>query len=110
MSESCGLLSTKHVCACASFPPFALTPLYSKKINPKSYVLNDAKLTYICYCRRLDLVGPSTRGRIQGPSSQVRKELMGYKHTGTPERVLYLSVISQSELQIYITEENKEFR
>jgi hypothetical protein len=32
------------------------------------------------------------------------------KETWTPERVLYLNVVSQSEHQTYITEENKEVK
>lgn len=48
MSESCGLLSTKHVCVCAHLP-FVLTPLNANKMDPKSYFLNDVKLTYMSY-------------------------------------------------------------
>jgi hypothetical protein len=41
--------------------------------------------------------------------NQVNKESGGWQ-TRTPESVLYLNVISQSEHQIYITEENKKVR
>ena len=51
---------------------------------------------------------PSTRGRNQGSSTQVGKEVSD-KQTQTQESI-DLNVISQNEYQTYITEENKEVR
>ena len=52
----------------------------------------------------------STHGRIRVPVLRYARSLWDDKQTQTPERVLNLSVISQSEHQAYITEENKEVK
>jgi hypothetical protein len=53
----------------------------------------------------------STHGRIRVPVLRYARSQWGDKQTRTPERVLNLSVISQSEHQTYITEEeNKEVK
>jgi hypothetical protein len=60
-------------------------------------------------CHGLDLVSPSTYRRNQDPDTQVDKELASDKQTRAQGNV-DLNVISQSEHQTCITEENKEVR
>jgi hypothetical protein len=61
-------------------------------------------------CHRLYLVGPSTRGRSQCLGIQVSKESVKMTNRHWHKRVLDLNVISQSEHQIYNTQENKKVR
>lgn len=48
---------------------------------------------------------PSTRGRNQGPGTQLGKELVSDRHKH--QRMLDLNVISQSEHQTYNTKEKQ---
>jgi hypothetical protein len=60
-------------------------------------------------CCELDKVAPSTYGRIRVPVPRWSRSRQGDKQMSTQGSV-DMNVISQSEYQTYITEENKEVR
>jgi hypothetical protein len=70
----------------------------------------DYAIIYTVNCHGLDSVGPSTSGEPGLQCSGEQGVSWKWQTETDTERVLYLNVMSRSEHQTYITEENKEVR